>query len=289
VRGAPGSVGERRAPRRPPATLPTAGFNVSRFGLGTGERVSGGACVKLVSDDPPQLTVAAAPHRQPAVHPTREAVLFLYFASVRSVTGTICVAAPPRLGGAAATSPVLTSWRTSATRQFGARADWRRLCRQATRRALGARRRTGRGGRGEVRAAGTHGGRPAAVTASTRRAPPLPLRCGGGTRPCPGGGGGRDATHAWTCLCWGGSHALPLACTPPLLCTCRWGRRRAGRYKTGRAAAHCRAVGAAASISSRASPLTPRSKRLPSQDPIPWGSVVDVTIWTGRLAGRPPW
>jgi len=49
-------------------------------------------------------------------------VVLLYFASVRSVTGTICVTASPRRGGATATSPVpsLSGGRRPRAQQLGA-------------------------------------------------------------------------------------------------------------------------------------------------------------------------
>ena len=128
--------------------------------------------------------------------PRRLLVLFLYFASVRSVTGTICVAAPSRLGGAAATSSLLTSQQAGVARGRGVRGRSAALPPNSTPRA-----RSGCTRCRLVRGGGRTAGRTAALRAASLRfplggtLPPLPP-AGGGTRPRAPLRGGRDATHA---------------------------------------------------------------------------------------------
>jgi len=75
-----------------------------------------------------------------------------------------------------------------------------------------------------------------------RPAPLLPLRRDtaavaawrGRARTHPDDGGARGTSRSWTFLYWGGGQAPILGrVAPPILCTCRWWRRRGGWYKTG--------------------------------------------------------
>jgi len=63
---------------------------------------------------------------------------------------------------------------------------------------------------------------------------------GGAPRPCRRGGE-RAATRLDLPLLGGRACLCLWRAPPPFLCTCRCGRRSAGRYKSGRAAVHCRA------------------------------------------------
>jgi len=113
---------------------------------------------------------------------------------------------------------------------------------------------------------GTHGGThchaPRRVTARfTRRHTAAAAACGGGDAPTRPSTGGARRHQRLDMLVLGGEARPCLWRAPPLLYTCRWGRQLAGRYKTGHAAAHCRAsLGGSVHLFSRVD-LPPASTR----------------------------